>query len=174
MIHPPSSDPRLHMTWPQAVRRLATWVVPLFLTLAVFCYWRSEELYLELLREDGPVEWLTYVCLVGASVLAGAMAIRLRARRDVRLWFFVAFCIGSLLAGLEEISWGQRVFGVESPEFFLQASSQGEINVHNPISNATGIRRNISQESCSFSTERAFPSRIDCRFGQTARVATGS
>ena len=31
----------------------------------------------------------------------------------------------------EEISWGQRIFQIKSPSFFLQNNSQGEINLHN-------------------------------------------
>ena len=33
----------------------------------------------------------------------------------------------------EEISWGQRLFGIAPPEFFATHNVQGEINVHNLI-----------------------------------------
>ena len=36
-----------------------------------------------------------------------------------------------IVAGGEEISWGQRIFGFESPEQVLELNKQGETNVHN-------------------------------------------
>ena len=34
---------------------------------------------------------------------------------------------------MEEISWGQRIFGIESPEWFLKHNRQVETNVHNLV-----------------------------------------
>ncbi len=38
-----------------------------------------------------------------------------------------------LFAAGEEISWGQRIFGVESSEFFIENNAQGETNLHNLV-----------------------------------------
>ncbi len=89
--------------------------------------------YDRVLDEDGPVEWLTFLCLMTAATLAWRIARRLRGSGDVRRWFFIAFCLGSLLAGFEEISWGQRLFGIEPPDFFMERSDQQEINLHNVL-----------------------------------------
>ena len=43
-----------------------------------------------------------------------------------------------LLLGLEEVSWFQRVFDVESPEAFVNRNLQGETNLHNLATTATG------------------------------------
>lgn len=59
--------------------------------------------YDRVLDEDGPVEWLTFLCLMTAATLAWRIARRLRGSGDVRRWFFIAFCLGSLLAGLSMI-----------------------------------------------------------------------
>ena len=40
----------------------------------------------------------------------------------------------------EEISWGQRIFGIRSPGYFKQHNSQGETNIHNLV--LGGVRLN--------------------------------
>jgi hypothetical protein len=43
----------------------------------------------------------------------------------------------------EEISWGQRIFGVQSSEFFTQNNAQGETNLHNLVINGTKLNKVI-------------------------------
>ena len=49
----------------------------------------------------------------------------------------MAFCV---LCTLEEISWGQRILGTESPEFFLTHNIQQETNLHNVFRQWTGVK----------------------------------
>jgi len=42
---------------------------------------------------------------------------------------------------MEEISWGQRVFGIETPQWFLKHNKQGEINVHNLVMYGVNINK---------------------------------
>ncbi|MDQ3846198.1 MAG: hypothetical protein M3342_19645, partial [Bacteroidota bacterium] len=91
--------------------------------------------------EDGLVEWLTV-----AGLLLGAFTcfIRIVKLRTNKSWLFllVTLMLGLVLffgAG-EEISWGQRIFGIQSPEYFKEHNSQGETNIHNLV--LGGIRLN--------------------------------
>ena len=43
----------------------------------------------------------------------------------------------------EEISWGQRIFNVESSEYFLENNAQGETNLHN-MTTKTEFCRNVA------------------------------
>ena len=82
-------------------------------------------------QEDSLVEWTTFWAFLGASV-AALSAIRTAPSR----WFTVyavGFGLGCLLIALEEISWGQRVFGYRPPELFLAANAQQELNLHNLV-----------------------------------------
>jgi len=87
-----------------------------------------------LLTEDGMVEWMQFLCFAVISVLLGYAAID-RFRRTGRVSLAVLGLAGlSLLVALaagEEISWFQRVLGVDSPEFFRQNNKQSETNLHN-------------------------------------------
>ncbi|MDD1625860.1 MAG: hypothetical protein LUQ26_00040 [Methylococcaceae bacterium] len=46
-------------------------------------------------------------------------------------WFFVLLATASFYVFMEEISWGQRIIGFDTPHFFHQNSYQDEANLHN-------------------------------------------
>ncbi len=88
--------------------------------------------FLELIREDGPVEWLTVAGLILAMLVCFRRLVVLFHEKP---WpFLVITALGGLVflfgAG-EEISWGQRIFGFESPDWFATQNVQGETNLHN-------------------------------------------
>ena len=39
--------------------------------------------------------------------------------------------LGLLFVSLEEISWGQRIFGISNPEYFNENNVQEELTIHN-------------------------------------------
>jgi hypothetical protein len=92
---------------------------------AVFAGW---------MQEDAWVEWATFAAFLLAAV--ASLSLFGRGRRDGHRWPLVAigraglalFCV--FVAG-EEISWGQRLFGIEPPEVFLAENYQQELNLHN-------------------------------------------
>lgn len=90
--------------------------------------------YYRVSQEDGPVEWAT----VWAFVLAAAAHLGIAAsRRGLATLYglsLAAFCI--FVAG-EEISWGQRLFGYQSPEYFLAHNEQQELTLHNTVDDGT-------------------------------------
>ncbi len=81
------------------------------------------------IREDGVAEWVTAMVLAWGALLAAAVALYARQRPRRRTWWVIAALM--LFGALEEISWGQRIFGWESPAWFLQHNAQLETNVHN-------------------------------------------
>lgn len=94
--------------------------------------------------EDGPVEWLTAaLAFLAALVIAVALTrfVRANPRRVSRsaLVVVAGAAVGSLLIGLEEVSWFQRVVGFGSPEVF-EGRNQAEFNLHNA---ATGLSENV-------------------------------
>lgn len=82
--------------------------------------------------EDGFVEWSTSIALFIAFLVSVRRFIRSQHRFKFAgklILLFIAFvCIFG--AG-EEISWGQRVFGIETPESFKERNAQEEFNLHN-------------------------------------------
>ena len=91
-------------------------------------------LYKAYVGEDGIVEWLTVIVLFFSANISFKRIIRLRSQRNIRFLLFLLltallFCFG---VG-EEISWGQRIFGIESPDFFMNNNAQQETNIHNLV-----------------------------------------
>ena len=77
--------------------------------------------------EDLIGEWAQTFFFLAAAVLA-VLAARPRGRYR---WFFILLAVACSYVVLEEISWGQRIFGFETPEFLKARNLQGEANLHN-------------------------------------------
>ncbi len=92
--------------------------------------------------EDGFIEWLTALTLVAIS---GAMFFRFCRlyRKKPRLFGLTLLATGVLFTfgAAEEISWGQRIFNVESSGFFSTHNSQQETNIHNMVVNGTKLNK---------------------------------
>ncbi len=85
-------------------------------------------------QEDGPVEWATAIMLLGISVLSLYHLISLwKFKKSLWKVGTILFVILFFFGAGEEISWGQRIFEVESSEFFLKNNAQGETNLHNLV-----------------------------------------
>lgn len=88
------------------------------------------------------MEWLTFVALLMMSafsfITSYALSRSEMASTAKRVWLFLGFLF--LFGAMEEISWGQRVLGIESPQWFLKHNKQGETNVHNLLIYGVGIK----------------------------------
>lgn len=90
-----------------------------------------------LMREDGVFEtasaclWLLsagfcfYLYSVGRT---GCDLILFKTRRNV---FLLLLALVFFFGFGEEISWGQRIFGVQTPEPLREINEQSELNIHN-------------------------------------------
>ena len=87
--------------------------------------------YDRLLQEDYPVEWGQFACCLFAGVVA-VLAVRpsIRQRRWVLAGLLGLWAVGCFFLAGEEISWGQRVFGIATPGDF-RTNQQDEMNLHN-------------------------------------------
>lgn len=94
--------------------------------------------------EDGFTEWSTVVTLLIGIFVCFRRVWLLKNQRPM-LFLFMTSLLGLFFffgAG-EEISWGQRIFEVESSEFFTQNNAQGEMNLHNLVVNDTKLNKVI-------------------------------
>lgn len=94
--------------------------------------------------EDGFIESWTVVPLLIAAVYANVRIFKLRGKRS-RLFItcLVLIALFSLFIVGEEISWGQRIFNVESSEFFQKHNAQGETNLHNMVVGGAKVNKII-------------------------------
>ena len=78
-----------------------------------------------LTREDGYVETFGGLCFLASAV---AFLLSFRTRHNV---FYLLFGLLFLFGFLQEISYGQRLFGFATSPFFLEHNVQREFNIHN-------------------------------------------
>lgn len=102
--------------------------------------------------------WATYEDLVGEwaqtySFCAAAILAVIVATRPTRYrWFFALLTLACSYVFLEEISWGQRIFGFDTPEFLKSRNLQGEANVHNLF---TGPHKTLLKDLISIAVSLA-------------------
>ncbi|MCF7942195.1 MAG: hypothetical protein K9M84_11315 [Spirochaetia bacterium] len=105
-----------------------------FLSIGILCLIYlatrlSPSAYMMFYIEDGVLESMTAVLSIAAGVIFILLAGR-RSERELR-GFFILLGILSLLFGFEEISWGQRIFGWETPDAYAAINCQKETTLHN-------------------------------------------
>jgi hypothetical protein len=113
---------------------------PLLVISFIILYAIDSSLYYQITLEDHFVEWLTFACLAGSGILSLIVTLMIKKRHQYMHWFFLLFFMFNLLAGFEEISWGQRVFQIESSDFFTTYNDQQETNLHNTFQGIVGLK----------------------------------
>lgn len=90
--------------------------------------------YIEIAREDNLIEWAGFSFFLISGFLSLILSYRIKkSQHNVHSWFFILFSLFLIFCAMEEISWGQRVMGIPSTEFFNTHSDQKEINLHNVL-----------------------------------------
>lgn len=108
---------------------------------------RDPALFSRLSLEDGPVEWLSALFLFAAAVFFAAIALgQVTKRRQAGDWegraaiaLAAFFSVACFVIGMEEISWMQRVFDVETPGALSAVNDQNEFNLHNISTGASEL-----------------------------------
>ncbi len=108
--------------------------------IIAFLFFIDVPLYLKLTLEDGPIEWLTFSSLLLSAIVSIIIARGIKRHYHYNHWFFILFFFFAILAAGEEISWGQRIFGFKTTEFFKTHSDQPENNLHNAFQGIVGIK----------------------------------
>lgn len=92
----------------------------------------NPEVFKNIIREDGLLENLQTILYFFGSIFAFLTAIKLLINRKKFIGFFFT-CLAFLMffiAG-EEISWGQRIFNLQTPQDLENINLQHEITIHN-------------------------------------------
>ena len=100
----------------------------------------SPQAYFALGSEDGFVEWLSAAALTFSAALMALSAVSNRLKKNrLGLAIALAFALLFFVMGMEEISWGQRLFGFQTPEDIAARNWQGEFNLHNMQTDLTEL-----------------------------------
>ncbi|MFC2173289.1 hypothetical protein ACFLU6_11750 [Acidobacteriota bacterium] len=111
------------------------WLLPgVAVAWIAFLFW-DPKAAVRLTYEDHFIQWAQFVLLFLAAIYFLRIALAYNRHdhtRLVRNVFFVFF-VSTLILAMEEISWGQQIFGFETPEFVEKFNKQDETNLHNAI-----------------------------------------
>lgn len=126
-----------NQTWftPKLVLIVST-LIGLFLIIHIRLYDPASRLFAILYLEDGLFESLTPILMV-VSIILLALSLPILWRdselskyRVVLSAVYIFLILIFFLNAMEEISWGQRIFGWETPQIF-EGNVQDETNLHN-------------------------------------------
>lgn len=123
--------------------RLFVWA---FLLIVVGGYallaWHWPVLLMWATFEDLAGEWTQVFFFVATCIVAGWVAWDAGRYRV----FFILLGLACFYVAMEEISWGQRIFGLESPALFREKNLQGELNLHNFLTGpfATSLKHTLA------------------------------
>ena len=96
-------------------RHFATIAVQLLLIAGIpIAYFQFPVIYARLVTEDSWGEFATFAALIMAALLFATCYKSSGCKRQ-RFWY-VLLAVCCFLVGMEEISWGQRVIGLKTPE----------------------------------------------------------
>jgi hypothetical protein len=93
----------------------------------------NPDFYYVALQEDQVPEWMTFWAFFISGILFTQAAYRHYGAESRIPWFLLCVGIFCFFVALEEISWGQRLFGYQPPAYFLQQNFQQEFNFHNVV-----------------------------------------
>lgn len=116
----------------------------LLLITGIVLYKTNADAFEIFIEEDGFVEWITVLGLLGVVFVSINRLFTLRKEKSAFFLFVTALtAILFFFAAGEEISWGQRIFGIESSDFFKQNNAQQETNLHNLVVGGQKINKII-------------------------------
>lgn len=131
----------LKQVW-SLTEKLILLLVMLVLVAGFVLFYTNRDLFQRYTVEDGLVEWLTVLgLLLGSAVCMYRFAALLKKKSWIFLLITLLLGIMLFVVAGEEISWGQRILGIESSEFFQKNNLQKETNFHNMVVDGVKINK---------------------------------
>ena len=113
--------------WALLANAIVLGFLAFFACLAVY----NPDAYYRSVQEDQALEWASFWSFLIAGLVFGLVAVRQRRSTGALSWFPMGLTLFCFFVAMEEISWGQRIFGNRPPVYFLEQNYQQELNLHN-------------------------------------------
>lgn len=107
-----------------------SFLICLLIILLSFLLYKFSFLPWRWYQEDGLFENISAILHFGSSFLFLLLIISKRKKNPPILISFIFFALFFFL-GMEEISWGQRILNIKTPELVKEINTRNEINIHN-------------------------------------------
>ncbi len=106
-------------------------IITFFIT-GLFAYAFPLDHFIEINKEDHIIENTQFFIVLFASIYS--LLISLFFRNKQKLFYFIFYLLISIslfILAAEEVSWGQRILKIQTPEFIKNTNVQQEISLHN-------------------------------------------
>lgn len=102
---------------------------------ALILFYGFRDYYFITSQEDEYIEWSTFWGFLTSSIIYWMASYKQSQNKKGFPWFLIGVGLFCFLVAMEEISWGQRIFGFQPPTYFLEKNIQQEVNIHNFMGN---------------------------------------
>jgi hypothetical protein len=117
--------------WKHNWQKICFYALPaMFFILLTIRLW-SFEYFKNIVRDDNLIEWLQFWTILSTSVLALMISIAIKKSKRMLALLFLLFALCTIIIAGEEISWGQRIIGFETPPLLAEQNLQKETTIHN-------------------------------------------
>jgi len=126
------NDPSGTMTLPRWPVYFLTGLVLFIMAISGYAQIADRDLLEYLILEDGVLENLTALLLLFGGCFVFYHFFKNKREKDI--WWKIFHVIFGLILWFgfaEEISWGQRIIGFDTPVFFQKHNKQYEVGIHN-------------------------------------------
>ena len=125
-----------YLTYPnfkKKFNRIVYSLLPFLIIFSYYLYLFNIGRYYPLIREDGILEYLQFILYFISFLYSLKIFLYYlkQSKRKIHALFFFFLTFGLLFIAGEEISWGQRIFQIETPSKLAAINAQGEITLHN-------------------------------------------
>ena len=101
---------------------------PILFLLFILIEKYQSQLFINIVQEDGVAEYLQFLAYAISGILIYKCAIK---SKKIFKIIFITLSISLFFVAGEEISWGQRLMGIETPESIKEINYQDELTIHN-------------------------------------------
>lgn len=105
--------------------------VIILITFYLINVFSQEFLFTKILGEDNFNEYLQVIILIIGSLVAFKLGVLARHKLKFIGILYIVIAGSLFFVTMEEISWGQRIFHVQTPALLEEMNNQKEINIHN-------------------------------------------
>ena len=120
------------ITWIAIVDVLMYVLIMAFTIIGMIRGKEGYESFNVIIKEDGIAEYLTALFLFASAIMFVFKTVTaVRMRKPKQIFFGAMVVLMFVFAAGEEISWGQRLLGIETGEYFMENNYQNETNLHN-------------------------------------------
>lgn len=132
-----STDLPLRLSVNSTGQRVSLFFIYSMSTLFLFLFLYKAPIFCQMALEDGVIEWGTAILFFLCCLIFVRAFFKFYPSKKIH-WFIklslAGLAFGFFLLTMEEISWFQRVFDIDTPPL-LEGNYQNEINLHNYFTN---------------------------------------